>query len=103
MRTSETPWILHHFGANKSFGFCTYRRPSSKSFRMRTYRNRGEGATAARYRPGTSPAEWIESFPNTVLQWPEREKRRIPWNAGSEVEEKGQFVFENESGNKTDV
>lgn len=42
--------------------------------------------------------DWIRSIPNTVLQWPEREKRRIPWNAGSEVKEKLQFVFENELG-----
>ncbi len=40
-RTSMTPRILHHFGANKPFRIRTYRHASCNSFRIRTYKNTG--------------------------------------------------------------
>jgi hypothetical protein len=103
MRTSETPWICTILGQISPLDSALTDGPLESPLECALTKTGGRGATAARYRPGTSVTEWIESLPNTVLQWPEREKRRIPWNAGSEVEEKLQFVFENESGNKTDV
>ena len=42
-RSSATPSNLHHFGANNSFRFRTYRHPSGKSFRIRTSKKQGEG------------------------------------------------------------
>jgi hypothetical protein len=41
--TSVTPPLLHHFGANNPFRFCTYRHRTGNPFRMRTYRKRGGG------------------------------------------------------------
>jgi hypothetical protein len=41
MLTSEKRRILHYGAANKSFRFRTYRLPSGKSLRIRTYGNTG--------------------------------------------------------------
>ena len=41
MRSSEAPPILHHFGANKSFRFRSYRYPARNSFIIRSYKNTG--------------------------------------------------------------
>src|SRR5579859_158462 len=47
MRSSEHPSILHYFGANKSFRMNSYRRPTPKSFRMRSSEKWGGRGTSA--------------------------------------------------------
>src|SRR5712691_806002 len=63
MRSSKILRILHNFGANKSFGFRTYRQAWCKSFRMRSCKKGGRGwgatdflAIARRSRPSLALA-----------------------------------------------
>ncbi len=57
--SSATPSNLHHFGANNSFRFRTYRHPSGKSFRICTSKKQGGGGPLRLFSPLLYPERFL--------------------------------------------
>ena len=71
---------------------------------MRTYKNRGEGGTTSTVQTGHIPNRMGPgAFLRLFFSGQNAKKGVYHGTRAAEVKEKLQFVFENESGNKTDV